>query len=216
MYRVVFLSLSLMISSLAIGQSQRAYQRHMKGGIELLNSTETEIHYALAAQTFQQAEGEYPEEWLPGYYLAYTHIMQSFDMAGGTVKDSLLDLAQAAIDRATAIQAEESELLVLQAYLYQARIQVDMANRGPEMTMHQRSALFEAEQLNPDNPRIYLLRGQNTWFMPAFFGGGAEAAKPSILTAREKYAAFEAPSEIWPSWGEERLEYFLEQYDLAE
>ena len=59
------------------------------------------------------------------------------------------------------------------------------------------------------NPRPYYLKGQNTYFTPAFFGGGVENALPLFKEAQAKFDAFEKASSIHPDWGAGTNSYFL-------
>ena len=200
----------LTISMLA--QPGEAYLAAMQQGLTQLGAVETIEDYTAVANHFARIAEAEPAEWLPAYYVGYAYTMQSFMVKKDKEKDAVLDIAQEWLDKASAINPEESEILVLQAMLYQGRIQVDMMRRGAEFSMLQASVLAEAEELNPDNPRIFLMRGQNTYYTPAFFGGGKEAAQADLETAASKFETYEAPSEIWPSWGAERAAWFMEKY----
>lgn len=197
----------------AFAQENERYTEAMKKGLELIQTAESPDAMTTAANHFERIAETESDKWLPGYYAAYCLTMQSFMIQDGEQKDEVLDVAQEWIDKITAIDAEESEIYALQAMIYQARIQVDVMRRGPEMSMLQMSALEEAEDLNEDNPRVYFLRGQNTYYTPKFFGGGAKAAKPILDQAKEKYDAFEAEDELAPNWGGDRVVYLLSQYE---
>jgi hypothetical protein len=64
-------------------------------------------------------------------------------------------------------------------------------------------AFAKAEAINPDNPRIYFLQGQNLLYTPEAFGGGVEAACPLLRKALEKYNTFVPASDYSPDWGKE-------------
>lgn len=205
-------AIALIVSLSSFAQDERYTAAMQKGMAQLREATSTEDMTAVVNHFERVAQAE-SEEWLPGYYAAYTLSMQSFMTENGEEKDDLLDKAQEWIDHIQPMAPEESEILVMQAMIYQARIQVDFMARGAEMSMLQASTLAEAEELNPENPRVFLLRGQNTYYTPEFFGGGAEAAKPILETAKAKFEAFETENELAPAWGNGRLEYLLARYE---
>ena len=64
-----------------------------------------------------------PTDWLPRYYQARAYLKMGFDgKKSDEQKDKLLDQAEAALDQASKMsQPDQAELLVLQAYIYQAR-----------------------------------------------------------------------------------------------
>ena len=152
-------------------------------------------------------------EWLPNYYEAYSYMR----MAIGTMEkdpskiDAFLDQAQAAIDIAKTIAGGESEVFALQGYIYQGRIWPNPQQRGAEYTQKCYEALGAAMQINPANPRPYFIIGQNTFFMPEFWGGGVKNAMPLLSEAKEKFTTFKPESPLHPNWGADRNAQLLEQ-----
>jgi hypothetical protein len=61
--------------------------------------------------------------------------------------------------------------------------------------------LQKAVQLNPNNPRIYLLEGTSLMYKPGMFGGGPKAACPVLTVAAQKFANFKPASPLHPDWG---------------
>jgi hypothetical protein len=157
-----------------------------------------------------------PADWLPRYYLAYGAARQAYLGGDADAKDAALDRAQLDLDRARQLPgADQAELYCLQAYLHQARIMVSPMARGMKFTAKVHEALAAAEQANPANPRIYYLRGNDYYYRPAMFGGGAEAARPHYLKAKEAFAAFRPASGLAPSWGEQQTLALLKKIDEA-
>jgi cytochrome c-type biogenesis protein CcmH/NrfG len=72
-------------------------------------------------------------------------------------------------------------------------------------------ALDMAKKLNPDNPRIYLLEGQDKYFTPEQFGGSKTEAKRLFEEALKKYDSFKPASELDPNWGKNTAQYLLTQ-----
>jgi cytochrome c-type biogenesis protein CcmH/NrfG len=72
-------------------------------------------------------------------------------------------------------------------------------------------ALETAKKLNPENPRAYLLEGQDKFFTPEQYGGSKEEAKKLFEEALKKYEAFKPATAIDPNWGRGTTQYFLGQ-----
>jgi hypothetical protein len=114
-------------------------------------------------------------------------------------KHKQLDKAQNLLDELKKNFKKESEIFALQALVYQLRI-TDMS-KGYKYSKLASEAISVAEKLNPANPRVYYLRGSNTFYTPKFFGGGAEKAKPDLAKAAKMFDAVKPENELMPSWG---------------
>jgi hypothetical protein len=182
---------------------------------EVMNTGDAATLKALAAK-LERAATVAPADWLPRYYQAYAlliHVFQSKE--NGDAKDATLDQAEAALAKARQLKGDESELLTLQAYIYQARLGISPMLRSMEYSQRVTEAVAQAEALNPANPRPYLVEANNVYYTPSMFGGGAEAAKPLYEEAKAKFAAFKPANALVPSWGERQLLGRLKQYDAA-
>lgn len=69
-------------------------------------------------------------------------------------------------------------------------------NYGPRSSFE----MEEAVELEPNNPRVLLLRGVGNLFKPAAYGGGVEAAEEPLRRAAALLDA-EPPNRPWPNWG---------------
>jgi hypothetical protein len=155
-------------------------------------------------------------DWLPQYYQSYALLLNCFQSKeSGDIKDKTLDQAEAALGRARKLGGDESELLVLQAYIYQARLGVSPMMRSAKYSGMVNETLAQAKKLNPANPRIYLVQANNLYFTPKMFGGGADAAKPVYDEAKARYAAFKPSTALMPNWGERQLLGRLKAYETA-
>jgi hypothetical protein len=72
-------------------------------------------------------------------------------------------------------------------------------------------ALETAKKLNPANPRVYLLEGQDKFYTPEQFGGSKTEAKKLFEETIVKVDAFKPESSIHPHWGKSVAQYFLAQ-----
>jgi len=186
--------------SLCINQD---YHAAMVSAIDdLMNSFTTE-EYLQCANRFERIATAEKDMWLPCYYASFAYIQISFMEEDLSKKEKILDKAQQLLDKAFTLAPDESELHVLQAFLYPSRIMVDPVGRGMEYMGKTNESLNHAMELNPDNPRIYFLQAMHTLNLPEAMGGGAEKAKPLFELAAEKFNAFQPENNISPDWGKE-------------
>jgi tetratricopeptide (TPR) repeat protein len=175
----------------------------MSQSIEKLFQAKIIPEYIEVANQFERISQIEKAEWLPLYYASFAYIMISFQETENTKKDQYLDQAQKYLDRAMAIEPNESELYMLQGFLYPSRINIDPMARGMLYMGKMNESLDKALTLNPDNPRVYYLRATMTYHMPEAYGGGAAKALPLFQTAAEKFQIFKPKTEISPNWGKE-------------
>ncbi|MCB2409112.1 hypothetical protein [Hymenobacter lucidus] len=189
------------------------YTDMMAATITELNSTGDPAQLKEIVSKFERAAAAVPTDWLPQYYQAYGRLLTCFtSKEEGDIKDKYLDQAEASLAQARKLGGDESELLVLQAYIHQARLGIAPMARSMKYSALSREALVQAKKLNPANPRIYLVEGNNVYFTPKMFGGGPEAAKPLFEEAKVRYAAFQPASVLAPGWGERQLQGRLKSY----
>lgn len=168
---------------------------------------------ALAAR-LERAATVAPADWLPRYYQAYALVISVFQSSeNGDAKDALLDRAEAALAQARRLHGDESELLTLQAYAYQARLGISPMLRSRKYSAMVDEATAQAQALNPANPRAYLVAANNVYYTPKMFGGGAGAARPLYEAARAKYAATQPAGPLAPSWGQDQVLGRLKLYE---
>jgi tetratricopeptide (TPR) repeat protein len=171
-------------------------------GIRMLETSKTLDNYMDAANYFEQLATQHPEQWLALYYEGFSYIHASYKAKGNNAKDGLIDKAQPLIDRANKLKPGEPEIYVLQAFLYQSRMQVNPEMRGMSYSQKANTSLKKAVEADSSNPRAFLLMAYNTYYTPAMFGGGARNALPIFVKAKEKYLAFAPKLPFMPRWGE--------------
>ena len=201
-----------MMASFAFSQDENKYIESMKEQIKLMKDSKTQKGFQEAANNFERISTAEPEKWHPLYYTAFCNIQMNFHTQESDKKDTLLDKAQAFIDKALELNSDESELFVLQGLLYQAGIQVNPAARGMTYSMKAGKALNKAIKLNPENPRADYLLGMNMLHTPKAFGGGPKAACELFTSALQKFKAFEPQNTLTPVWGKKSNQNLYEQH----
>ncbi len=184
----------------------------MEKAIAQLNERQSMEQWQAVSNMFERIAKAENDKWLPKYYHAYCNMMMALT-AYQNKKDfePFLDKAQESLDAAMTLSPNESEIYALQGYIYQGRIWPNPMFNGAKYSPKSHKACDKAIELNPANPRPYYLKGQNKYFTPAFFGGGARKALPLLEKAEEKFAAYSAPNPLYPMWGKGSNKYFLEK-----
>lgn len=191
------------------------YEEAMLTNIDKLYSLQSASELQALANRFERIANAEPDQWLPDYYAAYCLIRSTFfDNMDADAKHEQLDKAQQIVDKLMKTHETESEIFTLQALLFQMRI-TDMTS-GAKYSRKAAAAISTAGQLNPENPRVYYLRGSNTFHTPKFFGGGAENARPDLEKAAAMFESQKSSDPLMPSWGPQHNKQLLLQCDSAE
>ena len=192
--------ITILLVAISTAVFSSKYEETMKTNIDKLYQLHTSAELQALANQFERIGNAEQDKWLPNYYAAYCFIRSTFfDEMDNDSKQVQLDKAQALVDKLMKTNNDESEIYVLQALLYQLRI-TDMS-KGAQYSMKAAEAIKQAERLNPQNPRVYYLRGSNTFHTPKFFGGGAEKAKPYLQKAAEMFESNKVTDPLLPTWG---------------
>ena len=128
-------------------------------------------------------------------------------------KDLFLDEADKYLEKIKPLDSQNGETYVLAALITSARIAVDGQNRGMQYSGILNQDLEKAEKINPDNPRIYYLKGSALFYQPEMYGGGKTIAKPYFEKAKELFVKETKTSILKPHWGEKQNLDFLKQCD---
>ena len=126
--------------------------------------------------------------------------------------DPYADKAEKQIKKAEEMMKNNSEIFIVKKMVATLRMLGDPMNRymtyGPEA----QAMLDEAKKLDANNPRVYLLEGQDKFFTPQEFGGSKEEAKVLFEKSKQLFETFKPASTVHPNWGKGSLTYFLSQY----
>ncbi|MGE7777484.1 hypothetical protein ACQKLP_22390 [Chitinophaga sp. NPDC101104] len=194
----------LLFFAVATANAQDRYQAAMKQQVSLLDSASTFNPASLNAlsNTFERIANAEQTQWLPYYYAAYCLVNEAFMTQDKTKVDPISDKAAMLAEKAVALKGEDSELSCLLSLIAVSRIAVDPMTRGAKFGTESAELLEKAKAQNPENPRVYLLQGQNLMFTPEAFGGSKSKGKELLNVALQKFTAFKPESDIAPRWGE--------------
>lgn len=193
-----------LLLAVVTANGQDRYEAAMKQQVGLLDSASTFNPASLKAlgNTFERIADAEKTQWLPYYYAAYCLVNEAFMTEDKTKVDPIADKAALMAEKAVALKGEDSELSCLLSLIAVSRIAVDPMTRGAKYGTESAELLDKAKQQNPENPRVYLLAGQNLLFTPEAFGGSKTKGKELLNLALQKFSTFKPESGISPRWGE--------------
>jgi hypothetical protein len=215
MKKIVFLLLAT-CTIFAVNAQSEKYVKAMEQKLGGLDTIRTVATWQELANSFERIADAEKTQWLPYYYAAYSHTMAGYMISrmqpeGGFADktDPEADKADALIVKAQALTKENSEIFCLKKMVATLHMMGDPMNRYQTYGAQATEALEKAKQLNPENPRVYLLEGQDKLYTPEQFGGSKAEAKVLFEQAQKKYEAFKPESNIHPQWGKQMVGYFI-------
>jgi hypothetical protein len=220
MKKTIFILSAILVASFSFAQMPDKFVKAMEGKIALIDSTHTVEGYTDLANAFERIADAEKNQWLAYYYAAYCNASAgTIAGAGGDMMaakadktDPYADKADKQIKKAEELAKNNSEIFIVKKMIATLRMLGDPMNRymtyGPEA----QAMLDEAKKLNSENPRVYILEGQDKYFTPEQFGGSKEEAKVLFEKAQKLYETFKPESSIHPNWGKSQVAYFLSQY----
>ena len=119
-------------------------------------------------------------------YANYRLAISAKVMGQKTLASSALSAAQTTLEALETSQAN-AESLALLSSVYGMQIALDNS-KGATLGMKSAKAIASAEQLEPQNPRVALVKAIAAYNTPAIFGGSMQNAKTLATTAIERFA----------------------------
>lgn len=204
------LFLLLFISTTVFGQTSDKFKTAVKKGLEQLSAGRTTADFVQTANYFERISQAEPTEWYPVYYSAYSSLVAGLLTDDKALKDQYFDKALKLAAAAGDLSKNNSEIYVLIGYAQYMKMSVDPPSRL-EFMAKSAASLETAKSLDPENPRVYLVRGQDAFYTPEAFGGGKVPAKPLLEASVAKYETFKPADELAPSWGAGQAKTLLER-----
>ena len=205
------LTLAVVILSVLTFGSTSNFEKLMKQNLETVRSNNENTDFKNMGNEFAKIAKHNKERFEPLYYSAYCYIISSWQITETTDKNAVLSKAKSQIDKAIKISPNNDELLVLEAFYYQAMIMMDPANNGQKYSMKAEELLQKAQYFNKANPRAEFLRAQNNYYRPAQYGGGKEKALPLFKKAAILFENQNTNSYLFPVWGKETNTKMIKQ-----
>ncbi|NML58336.1 hypothetical protein [Chryseobacterium cheonjiense] len=210
--RKYFLTFALSMMSLT-AFAQADYEKIMSEKIAKLEATRSTDEFQSLANDFDRIGKKETKQWLPSYYAALAYLQKGrMQMQAGKMFELSINagIADKYLDQAEAIAGNNnSEIHLLRKMAYSLRMMENPAERYMTDGMKAMEELKKAETLDPNNPRVALIKAEDTYFTPEQYGGSKEKGLEQFKAALVKFNAFKPKTALDPNWGKSEAEYFL-------
>lgn len=206
----LILGILLMIGVKAF--SQTAYEKAMTEKIAIVEQHKTPDEFTALANDFKRIGDKEKTQWLPYYYSAFATIQKGRTLMREG-KTEALDLtageAQKYLNLAMELNKNNAENLILQKMIHSLKMMVNPQQRFMSEGMLAAEALSKAEKIDAQNPRITLMRAEDTYYTPEQFGGSKTRGLELFQKALDQYKVYQPKTTLDPNWGKGEAEYFL-------
>jgi hypothetical protein len=214
----IWMTTFLMILCAGIQAQSDKYISAMREKVAMMEQTNSFEGWQQLANGFERIAEAEKKQWHPYYYASLCRVMSGYMLGNGRMggfadkSDPEADKAEELLAKAVAIHGEDSETWCIRKMIATLRMSADPMNRFQTLGPKAVEALEMAKKLDPSNPRIYLLEGQDRFFTPEQFGGNKAEAKKLFEECLLKFDAFRPATAIDPQWGRSQANYFLTQF----
>ncbi|RYD78485.1 MAG: hypothetical protein EOP53_11135 [Sphingobacteriales bacterium] len=186
----------------AMAENLKAIEAAFKNPSELL----------ALSNKFERIANAEKTQWLPYYWAAYCQVNYAFMQQEDKSKiDGLADKATELINKADALQPNNSEISCIRSMIATSKLMVDPMSRYMEYGAESNKQLEAAMKQDPTNPRPEFLIGQSLKYTPEQFGGGCKPALEKFEASIKKYETFKAASDFHPNWGKEYVQSLIDE-----
>jgi hypothetical protein len=207
---IVLLCSTIALNAQDDAKKQEKYVINMrKAMVNLDSSWASPAKMRETSNQFERLANFKKDDWIPRYYHALCQVYLSW-MTDAKEREALLTSAQISVKKADSLSANNSEIIALEGYMYQAMIMINPMVNGAIYAPKSAETLQKSMTLDPNNPRPHYLLGQNLWFTPPMWGGGPDKGRPHLDKAKTLFEAFKPASEFHPNWGEIGCNMILE------
>lgn len=126
-----------------------------------------------------------------------------------TELDAIAAEAQNNLDKASDLSKDNAEIFILQKMIHNLKMMVDPQSRFMSEGMLGADALAKAEKLDPENPRISLLKAEDIYYTPEQFGGSKSKGLEMFQKSLDQFKVYQPKTTLDPNWGKGEAEYFL-------
>ena len=207
MKKVIILSFVLVNTMFAAFSQNEKFTAAMTSTLDQMKAAKTPEESAAVAAKFERIGDAEKTQWLPYYYAGLIKARMAFEAKD---KDKAADEATVVLDKAAAIEKDNSEIFCVRATVCYAHMMVDPMTRWMQYGAEAKKNLEASSKADPSNPRPVILQANSLKNTPEQFGGGCESAKPIAEKAAKLLADFKPASPLHPTWGKEVVDQILE------
>lgn len=199
--------LSLLLAGLCA--EAQTFETMLKDAFMKFEYTDSLQRKISAANRLDLIAARYSDQWIAHYYAAYAKVVTAYMLTDEAQRDMQIDQAEQSLSKCKSLTTTGDELLILEAYIANARLAVKPMSRHKKYGAIFDARLDEAMALNPANPRIYFLKGQSLFHTPRAFGGGAKNALPYLEKAAALFGKESKDDVRKPHWGQQKNDYYI-------
>jgi hypothetical protein len=179
------------------------YVEAMQKSIQSVYKAKSIDELQTAVNSLERIASAEKVKWEPYYYMSFAFILMANREQAAAKKDTYLDQAHIAIEKASALNANESEIVALIGFIHMIRVTVDPASRGAQYSGLAMQAFGKATALNSENPRALTLTAQMQHGTAKFFGSPFTEACATLNVALQKFDSYKSDNPLAPQWGRE-------------
>ena len=192
--------------------SQTAYEKAMSEKIALVENHKTADEFTALANDFKRIGDKEKTQWLPYYYAAFSTIQKGrMAMREGKLGDldPIATEAQKFLDFAMDLSKDNAENLILQKMIHGLKMMVNPQERFMSEGMLAADALSKAAKIDAENPRLTLMKAEDSYFTPEQFGGSRARGLELFQKSLNQFKVYKTKSALDPNWGKAEAEYFI-------
>lgn len=192
--------------------AQTTFDKIMTEKIAKIDQSKTLDDFTALSNDFTRIGDKEKTQWLPYYYAAHTSIEKGRNlMMTGKMDqlDAIATEAQTALDKAAELSKDNAEILILQKMIHGLKMMVDPQARFMSEGLLGADALSKAAKLDPENPRITLLKAEDVYYTPEQYGGSKAKGLELFQKAKDQFVAYQPKTALHPNWGKGEVDYFL-------
>lgn len=220
MKKTIFILTVMLVANFSFAQMTDKFTKAMESTIAAMDTTTSVDGFTELANAFERIADAEKNQWLAFYYAAFCNASAGLMAGSGgdmmaakaDKTDPYADKAEKLLSKAEELMKDNSEIFVVKKMIATLRMIGDPMNRymayGPEAA----AALETAKKLDSNNPRIYLLEGEDKYQTPEQWGGSKEDAKILFEKSLGLFNTYKPETNISPNWGKNQLQYFLSLY----
>ncbi|PWT96422.1 MAG: hypothetical protein C5B52_15835 [Bacteroidetes bacterium] len=216
MKQIIGICIAVIVGTNTFSQSDK-YIKTMESKLISVDTTVSVSGLTDLSNSFQRIGDAEKTQWLPYYYAALASVKSGYMQSMGgqvpnpTAIDQAADKADDLIKKAEELSKDNSEIYCIKKMIATLKMMADPMTRWQTYGPMAAEALAKAKELNPNNPRVALLEGQDKFFTPEQYGGSKAEAKVIFEDAMKKYESFKPESSIAPQWGLSTVKYLYSQ-----
>jgi hypothetical protein len=220
MKKTIFILTAILVGSFSFAQMPDKFVKAMESKVVSADTAISVQELTDLANAFERIADAEKNQWLAYYYAAFCNVKAGLIVGSGgdmmaakaDKTDPYADKAEKQISKAEELIKNNSEIFVIKKMIATLRMMGDPMNRFMTYGPQAQTMLDEAKKWDANNPRVYLLEGQDKFYTPEQFGGNKEEAKVLFEKSKQLFGTFKPASSIHPNWGQGTLTYMFSQF----